>query len=89
MPTPNLGDRYTFAGDVGLAAAAREADSNVDDHLTAEHAELDLTPGTAVTVCGYDDERDLVLVEWTDVKETPRVTSIDPAMFELQFDPEV
>lgn len=86
MPEP--GESYIYCGDTGLAAAARVADPNVDDHLTSEHAELDMAPGAVVTVCGVDEDRGLVLVEWADLQGNPRVTSIDPVTFADQFRPE-
>ncbi len=70
--------RYVYNGDTGLGAA-------VNDRLHPEMVELDLVPGTAVEVSGMDEERGLVLVEWTDRAGTPRITSIEPDQFGAQF----
>lgn len=85
MATPKTGTTWTYTADAGLAARARVADPDLSDELPAEMAALDLTPGTEVTVEGYDKDRDLVLVGWTDRNDTPRVTSVDPAEFAAQF----
>lgn len=66
------------------AAAAGLAAQYVGD-LSAEMRDLDMPPGTVVTVVGHDDERDLVLVEWTDLSGNGRVTSIEPAVFAENF----
>lgn len=71
--------RYRYTGDVGLGEHHKGAE------LIAEQAELDMVPGTVVAVCGHDDERDLVLVEWTDKQGTPRITSLVPDNFDRHF----
>lgn len=75
--------RYIFNGDTGFGAAAAE------DRLHPEMAELDLAPGTSVTVAGMDEDRNLVLVEWTDRAGTARITSVEPDQFAAQFTREV
>lgn len=55
------------------------------DHPDGPRAALDMHPDTLVTVCGHDDDRDLVLVEWTDSQGNPRITSIAPDVFDDQF----
>lgn len=76
---------YRYAADAGLAARARVVDPDVSDDLPSEMAELDLKPGTGVTVTGYDRDRDLVLVGWTDAQGTPRITSVEPGHFAATF----
>jgi hypothetical protein len=71
-------EQYVYRATAGLAA------QHVDG-LPAEMHELDLHPGTSVTVVGHDDDRGLVLVEWTDRSGNPRITSVDPAMLAEHF----
>lgn len=78
MP-PKAGTKYTYTGEKGLGAAHAERD------LPAEMADLDLAPGTEVTYDGYDNDRDLVLLEWTDAQGTPRRTSVEPDHFSSMF----
>lgn len=85
MAEPNVGDIYRHAAEQGLAARARVADVGVSDELSSEMTELDLQPGTEVTVAGYDDQRGLVLVEWTDAQGNPRITSVTPDDFAANF----
>jgi hypothetical protein len=85
MPKPKVGATYRHRADTGLAARARVADPDVSDDLPAEMVDLDMHPDTTVKVCGYDDDRDLVLVEWTDLSGTPRITSIEPDDFDQHF----
>jgi hypothetical protein len=76
---PRTGTRYTYNGDTGLGAA------HADRELASEHAELDMQPGTAVSYTGYDDDRDLVLVEWADAQGNQRITSVEPEFFAASF----
>lgn len=55
------------------------------DHPDGPRAALDMHPGTLVTLAGYDEDRDLVLVEWTDGQDNQRITSIPPASFDDDF----
>jgi hypothetical protein len=80
MPDIDMDGTYRYRADTGLAATL------VDRQLPAEMAELDLHPGTEVTVHGYDDDRDLVLVEWSDRSGNPRITSVEPATFAANFE---
>lgn len=76
MTSPTPGDTYRHSAGQGLAARARTADPDLSDELTAEMAELDLPADAVVTVTGIDDNRDLVLLSWTDGNGTPRITSV-------------
>jgi hypothetical protein len=76
--------RYKAA--VGLGARARVADPNLSDELPTEMRSLDMAPGTEVTVAGHDEERDLVLVNWTDSQGNPRTTSIELEVFAEDFE---
>lgn len=78
MALPKTGTRHRFQADAGLAAL------HVDS-LPAEMAELDLHPGTTVTVVGHDEGRGLLLVEWTDRAGNPRITSVEPDVFDEHF----
>jgi hypothetical protein len=75
---PRTGSKYTYDAPGGLGA-------QVADNQHPEMADLDLHPGTEVKVCGYDDERDLVLVEWVDRQGNPRITSVEPDHFSDAF----
>lgn len=86
MAKPKTGDAYRHAADTGLGADARDADADLVGALPTEMAELDLHPGVEVTVEGYDDDRDLVLVSWTDGAGNPRITSVEPADFAERFE---
>lgn len=85
MAKPKVGATYRHAAEQGLAARARVADPAVSDDLSSEMADLDLHPDTTVVVAGYDDDRGLVLLEWTDRQGNPRITSVDPDDFAADF----
>jgi aminoglycoside N3'-acetyltransferase len=55
--------------------------------LTAEMTELDLKPGTVVTVHSLDAESAWPIVGWTDDVGIDRLTSIEPAVFDSDFTP--
>jgi hypothetical protein len=75
---PRTGSRFTFDAPDALGAMHAESQSR-------EMAELDLHPGTEVKVVGHDDDRDLVLVEWTDAQGNSRTTSVEPDVFSDHF----
>lgn len=77
---------YEYVGEQGLAAAARIADPDTDDDLPSEMRELDLRPGTEVTLIEHDLDRDLLILEWTDASGGTRRTSVPPAQFDAQFE---
>lgn len=82
MTSPAAGSRYRYSNTLGLA------EHHASGALTAEMTELDMRPGTEVTVTDVDDERGgLVLVEWADRSSNPRITSVDPELFEWAFEP--
>jgi hypothetical protein len=85
MAVPKTGTKLRFTADTGLAAAARVADPDVSDDLPTEMVDLDLHPDTTVTVVGHDEERDLVLIEWTDLQGNPRITSVPPEQIASDF----
>lgn len=82
---PEVGVTYRYEAEEGLGGRARVADPTVSDDLPAEMRELDMTTDTRVTVSGYDDERDLVLVDWTDGQGNPRTTSLEPEVLDEHF----
>lgn len=77
---PRKGARHAYGARQALGA--RNAENQHPDMV-----QLDLSPGTDVKVIGHDDERDLVLIEWTDQLGNPRITSIEPAEFSKSFAP--
>lgn len=82
MAIPNQGAVYRHTGQHGLGQRARIADPDIATELNtlaSEMAELDMPADTTVTVIGHDDDRDLVLVEWTDRTGTVRITSLTVA----------
>lgn len=85
MDKPKVGTRYRHTAEQGLAARARLADPAVGDDLHPEMAQLDLPPDTVVEVVAFDDDRDLVLVQWTDGNDTERITSLDEDDFTASF----
>jgi hypothetical protein len=85
MAVPKTGTTLRFTADTGLAAKARRDDPDVSDDLPAEMVDLDLHPDTTVTVIGHDEDRDLVLVEWTDLQGNPRITSVERDDFNTNF----
>ena len=91
MAKPTVGETRTFKGQFGLGQGAR---NNVPDvpadrtKLRGDMADLDMAPDTAVTVAGYDDDRDLVLLAWTDSAGTPRITSVTEQDYASQFQKE-
>lgn len=85
MAVPKAGTKLRYTADTGLAAQARRADPDVSDDLPAEMVDLDLHPDTTVTVIGHDEDRDLVLIEWTDLQGNPRITSVEPDTLTERF----
>jgi hypothetical protein len=77
---------YRYKADAGLAARARIADPDVSDDLPEEMHDLDMPPDTEVTVVGHDEERNLVLVGWTDLQGNSRTTSIEPDALAHDFE---
>jgi hypothetical protein len=80
VSAPRNGTKYTYTHDRGLADHATG-----DTELRSEMAELDLLPGTSVTVSGYDSDKDYVLVDWDDLSGNPRTTSLDLEDFNSFF----
>jgi len=76
MAHPKKGTRYAYRADAALGLAARIADPDVDNNQHPEMAELDMPAGTLATVDGFDTDRQLVLLAWTDRAGTPRITSV-------------
>lgn len=74
----NVGDIYTYEGPAGLA------ETLLGRPLTAEMTELDLHPGTKVTVREVEDD-DTVHVEWTDRSGNPRATGVPVDAFSEHF----
>jgi hypothetical protein len=85
MAVPKTGTILRFTADTGLGAQARVDDPDVSDDLPAEMVDLDLHPDTTVTIVGHDEDRDLVLVEWTDLQGNPRITSVQPNVLAERF----
>jgi len=54
--------------------------------LTAEMTELDLKPGTPVTVHEIDPEG-WVIVDWVDDVSIGRLTAVEPVEFDADFTP--
>jgi hypothetical protein len=46
---------------------------------------LTCTPTRPSTVVGHDEDRDLILVEWTDLQGNPRITSVEPDTLAERF----
>jgi hypothetical protein len=59
--------------------------------LSAEMSELDLTPGTLVTVLELDkgegETAGWPLVQWVDAKGLDRITTVEPSEFDADFQP--
>ena len=55
--------------------------------LTAEMTELDLKPGTPVTVLELDADSGWPLVQWKDDVGIDRITTIEPGEFDADFAP--
>jgi hypothetical protein len=53
--------------------------------LTAEMKELDLKPGTEVTLLEYDADSEWPLVQWVDDVGIDRITTIEPDTFASDF----
>lgn len=79
---PDVDDTQPSAEELELGAAGYAPGGS--RHPDGPRAALDMPPGQLVTVAGHDDDRDLILVEWSD-GDTPRVTSIEPATFAQHF----
>lgn len=88
MAEIKVGQKVTFRGDQGLGQAGRIADPDIPEErneLRSEMVEMDLTPGTKCQVTGVDDDRDLVLIGWTDSLGNPRITSVTEDDFRSNF----
>lgn len=77
----NAGEKFTYthAEGKGFGEAAK------GDVLTAEMAELDLKDGQEVIFLEYDADSDWPIVEWTDGTGIDRITTIDPVLFDSNF----
>lgn len=81
-PAPSVGAEYTYDPQHGSGFGRQHK----GEELTAEMQELDLHPGTPVKIIDIDEESGgRVHVEWTDRKDLPRITSIDPQEFDDDF----
>lgn len=82
------GEQYRYTGKRGLGQEKRIADPGIPEErnsLASDMADLDLPPGTVVTVLGDDADRDLTLVQWTDSNGTDRILSMEPGEFGSSF----
>lgn len=72
------GDKFIYdhPADAGYGEHAR------GEPLSAEMTELDMQDGMEVTLLEYDVDTGWPLVEWTDAKGLPRITTIDPQYLE-------
>ena len=80
---PTYGDKFIYDHPDGKGFG-EEAKG---DALTADMRELDLVDGTEVTFLENDVDSGWPLVEWVDSVGTPRITTIDPATFDANFNP--
>jgi hypothetical protein len=92
MANPKVGATYRYRHELGLGDAASGPDVDLAQVPVTPGvpdgpamSELDMQPGTTVVVCGHDEDRDLVLVEWTDMQGNPRTTSVEQAAFAEHF----
>ena len=79
---PVVGDSYTYSPSHGHGYGHNAK----GDVLSAEMTELDLMPGTVITVHDINaEDGDRVHAEWVDAKELDRITAIDAAEFAADF----
>jgi hypothetical protein len=79
----STGDRFAYGHPTGAGfgeAAKGEA-------LTAEMSELDLKDGQEVVFMEYDADSDWPIISWTDAVGIERITTVDPALFDSNFQP--
>lgn len=90
MVEPEVGSRHLYTGTAGLGEVL------VGRSLSAEMRELDMPPGTDVTVVAlvpaadtgaHDNLEDSVVVTWSDRSGNPRQTSIGIERFDELFEP--
>lgn len=79
---PSIGDTAVLKAESGLGQTAADGD------LKSEMADLDMAPGTQVTVDAVDPDAGLVFVAWEDASGNPRRTSVELSAFSDQFQPE-
>jgi hypothetical protein len=77
------GDDYTYQPSHGNGFG----ENALGQALSAEMQELDLLPGTPVTVLELDAQSSWPLVEWVDGKGLPRITTVEPNEFDSDFAP--
>ena len=75
--------RYSHPEGKGFGQHHAEADHR---ELPAEMRDLDMADGTEVEHAGTDEDRNLVIVAWTDKAGDARRTSIGPDFFVTYFE---
>jgi hypothetical protein len=75
--------RYSHPEGKGFGQHHAEAGQR---ELPAEMRDLDMPPGTEVEHIATDDDRNLVVVAWTDRAGDARRTSVDPDFFVSHFE---
>ena len=74
---------HKYAHDKGFGEHHAAEDGR---ELPAEMRDLDMAPGTEVEHVGTDEDRNLVIVAWTDTAGDARRTSIGPDFFVSHFE---
>jgi hypothetical protein len=81
-PAPLPGQEYVYnpPSELGFGEAA------LGQPLSAEMQELDLKPGTQVTMHSYEVDSNWPIVEWVDGKGLDRMTTVQPSVFTRDFE---
>jgi hypothetical protein len=83
----STGDKFAYghADGMGFGEAAK-ADAGLGE-ITAEMTELDLKDGQEVEFMEYDADSGWPIIRWVDAVGIERITTIDPALFDSNFQP--
>ena len=77
----NVGGKYTYTHETGLGFG----EAALGSPLSAEMKELDLVDGQEVELLALDADSAWPIIQWTDGVGINRITTIDPEVFESQF----
>jgi hypothetical protein len=81
----NVGAKYTYCHPDGMGFGEMVKANAGFGEQTAEMRELDLRNLQEVTLFDYDADSDWPIIEWTDATGITRLTTVDPDIFDSNF----
>jgi hypothetical protein len=78
---PKAGDRYAYGHPDGAGLGEMARGGPLDDDMK----KLDLKDGQEVKYLGPDADSGWPMIEWRDALGIARITTIEPAVFEANF----